>query len=125
MEILIKNIQNIPALGLFWDGLGVFILGIGSIFKLKNEIASEASSYYDFNKYEIINKVSTKIDTTVGSCFLLVGFALQFVASINIILPIEFCITFWIIAAVMFIYYYMHGKAWLTNNWVTSIVKSK
>lgn len=121
MDIIISNIDNLSALGLFWDGLGVLILGVTSIFKVKNEIAQEAGTYFDYNPHELKNKVASRMDISTGSIFLLIGFIFQFIASMSLKVPNEISIVFWIAALVLTSYYYIHGKSWLVNLWVKEI----
>ena len=121
MDVILANVENLSALGLFWDGVGVFILGVTSVFKARKEIAAEAGTYYDFNPHEAKNKVSSRMDVSIGSLFLLVGFAFQFLAAVSACIPFYVCIAFWISCPVLTVYYYARGKSYMVNRWVAEI----
>jgi len=124
MDILINNIQNYSALGLFWDGFGIFVLGVPAFFRARKDIATESGTYFDFNPYEIRNKVSSRIDITIGSLLLLGGFIFQFLGSLDLTPDSIVAIFYWVFCPVFVIYYYLLGKVWFVNRWASEIEKT-
>jgi hypothetical protein len=121
MDLILENLENLSALGLLWDGIGVFILGVPAIFKVRTEIAEEAGTYWGYNPHELRNKISGRMDISIGSIFLLLGFLFQFLSSVSVSMPLEFCVFFWFSAPGLMLFYYLRGRRSLVKLWTDEL----
>ncbi len=76
--------DNLTALGLVWDGVGIFVLGIPALFRVRYDIEREAGNYLKYNIHELRNRIATRVDIGIGSILLMVGFVLQLLASYQV-----------------------------------------
>lgn len=76
--------DNLTALGLLWDGVGIFVLGIPALFRVQYDIEREAGNYLKYNIHELRNRIATRVDIGIGSILLMVGFVLQLLASYQV-----------------------------------------
>jgi hypothetical protein len=113
-------LENLSALGLLFDGIGVFILGIPMFFNAKRGIYEESSTYYSFNEAQVQSLSRSRIDISVGSVVLIFGFVLQFLAALKVILPIWVIVPGWIIALIFPVIFY----CWLRQRMVMYLVNT-
>lgn len=122
MNTLQNQLVNLSSLGLLWDGLGVFILGIPALLRLKSDIAENATMVLGWNPAEIKSLVSDKMDVSIGSVFLLIGFIMQLFATLKLqLIPNKFLIVWWLIPLLLIAYYYLYGKGFLVTKWTKEI----
>lgn len=111
-----EYLNSLTSLGLFWDGFGVFILGVPAFFRLSSEIRNEAGTYYSYNIHEVRNKVATRLDVGVGSLLLVGGFLLQLISSLKINFDQSFILVLWFFCPVSAICYYLFGRGMAITN---------
>ncbi|MEE8057244.1 MAG: hypothetical protein V3T17_05340 [Pseudomonadales bacterium] len=113
-------INNLTSLGLLWDGVGVFVLGAPSFLRTAAEIEKESGTYWDYNIHELRSKASLQVDVGVGSLLLLVGFLLQFLASLNIQLSVEWLVyILWLFCPAFLVFYFPYGR----NKTIDTVTK--
>lgn len=70
-------IQNFQAIGLIYDAVGILILGVPAFFRAVPEIKAQSGTYYNYNKALAESLSTARVDLTIGSIVLIVGFFLQ------------------------------------------------
>lgn len=99
--------DNLTALGLLWDGVGIFVLGIPALFRIQYDIEREAGSYLKYNIHELRNRIATRVDIGIGSILLMVGFVFQLLGTLDIAVePTVLLHGLWAFCPVFLVVYY-------------------
>ena len=69
--------MNLQIVGLVYDAVGIFILGISAAFTIVDELSAQVGTKWDYNLALLKAFSFARIDTIVGSLILLVGFFIQ------------------------------------------------
>ena len=83
MQIM-EDIFQLNSVGLLYDGFGVVILGYAFFSKTIKEMMVESGTYYGGNNALLNSLIHTRTDGVTGTTFLVVGFILQWTASVGI-----------------------------------------
>ena len=118
---MLKILENLAALGLLFDVIGVFILGIPMVFNAKKDIFEESCTYYSFNQAQVNSLSKSRIDIPVGSIMLFIGFIFQFLATVRVSLPEWITIVGWIIAIIFPAYYCCRLRSQMVNHFVSAV----
>ncbi|MCP4269698.1 MAG: hypothetical protein GY777_29690 [Candidatus Brocadiaceae bacterium] len=118
---LIKIIENQQAIGLLYDGIGVFILGIMSWHTAIPDLikASSARTNEIPNIKLLQHLVKSRIDIMFGSIVLFLGFFIQFLSLIGVKFPIILNIIILVILFVILFYYLFCGR----KQWASFYLK--
>jgi hypothetical protein len=76
-------IQNFQAIGLMYDAVGILVLGVPAFFRAVPEIQAQSGTYYNYNKALAESLSMARVDLTMGSVVLIVGFILQLVDALG------------------------------------------
>ena len=98
--------DKLQIIGLIYDATGIAVLGIPAVFRMVDEIAAQSGTYWTGNPHLAKALSTARIDTTVGSVLLLVGFGTQvvslcgfvttpLVSAIVLIALVVFCVLYW------------------------------
>ena len=68
---------DLQIIGLTYDAAGIAILGIPAAFRMVDEVKAQSGTYWNWNPPLARALSYSRIDTTVGSCLLLIGFGFQ------------------------------------------------
>lgn len=68
---------DLQVVGLTYDAAGIAILGVPAAFRMVDEVKAQSGTYWNWNPPLARALSYARIDTTVGSCLLLCGFAFQ------------------------------------------------
>ena len=68
---------NMQAIGLMFDAIGILILGVPAIFRVIPEIKAQSGTYFDYNKSLAEALSAARVDLSIGSVALLLGFLFQ------------------------------------------------
>lgn len=69
--------MTLQIIGLIYDAAGISILGIPAAFKVVDELTAQVGTKWNYNRAFLKALTLARIDTTVGSLILLVGFSIQ------------------------------------------------
>jgi hypothetical protein len=110
-----NSISNPQVVGLLFDAIGICILGIPATYRMVQEIVAQSGTYYDANPHLAKALSENRIDLTVGSIILLVGFGFQLIGTLDyfFIRPVGLLLC---IACVLFLpLYFLFLRSWLSK----------
>lgn len=102
-----KIFQNLSVLGLFYDVVGVIVLGLPSFIESSHDIYRESLA-------------KTKFDISAGSLFLVAGFLFQLLGTLPMHLPRWLIVLFWVLLFVLPFAYYLWWREMLVRKYVSS-----
>ena len=107
--------HNLQIIGLIYDAAGIAVLGIPAVFRMVDEIAAQSGTYWDANPHLAKALSTARIDTTVGSMLLLLGFGIQVVALCDFVAPpLLPAIVLVVLAAFIVLYWCNLRRYWST-----------
>jgi len=125
VDAVLALISNPSSLGLAYDGVGVFVLGIPALLSTKRDLRSYgATGYGGFSQNSIRQLVLSRLDTGTGSLFLVAGFLLQFFGSFGLQLDVAWGATITALLPVLLILYWSWLRRRTCEKWVSEIVTS-
>ena len=122
MEFAASFFSNPSALGLLYDGVGIFVLGVPAMLSTTSDVMRASGKALGYNPALIRANVLLRLDTGTGSLFLIAGFLLQFFGTSGFpLVPISGVLL--LVALVgLGLAYWLWLRNKLTNSWVKSIV---
>ena len=122
MEFAASFFSNPSALGLLYDGVGIFVLGVPAMLSTTSDVMRASGTAWGYNPALIRANVLLRLDTGTGSLFLIAGFLLQFFGTSGFpLVPISGVLL--LVALVgLGLAYWLWLRNKLTNSWVKSIV---
>ena len=80
-EFLASLLGDLQTIGLFYDAVGVFMLGVSVAFTPMATIVRRSASYWDLNKHTVYEQFKARVDAKCGTTVLVIGFLMQIVAA--------------------------------------------
>jgi hypothetical protein len=122
MDLIAPLVTNVSALGLIYDGVGVFVLGVPAMLSTTADIRQMSGTAWGYNPQLIRATVRLRLDTGTGALFLIAGFLLQLFGALGVQLsPIPGSFILGALVALSLSYgLWFRGR--LTDTWVNSIV---
>lgn len=108
---------NLSALGLLYDGIGIFILGVPSVILKDHNLQTNVQTYIGWNKHLLIYMLENRQDIAFGSLLLATGFIFQFLAVAQIRITNYILLCSWISLLVFPCFYIF--------RWRASIIRKK
>ena len=124
MDLAAVLLTNTAALGILYDGVGIFVLGVPAMLSTTADVMRASGTAWGYSPALIRANVVLRLDTGTGSLFLIGGFLLQFFGTVGIQLaPIAGAL---LVAALvtLSILYWLWLRAKLADNWVAAIIAS-
>ncbi len=99
-------LEDLQTIGLFYDLVGILILGVPLAKRGTTAIVEQASTHWDINLPAAEEAVSAKLDATFGTMVLALGFLMQIVARFTVNVPLAFgCLCLAALAGGASVYY--------------------
>ncbi len=121
MDLAAALLTNTAALGILYDGVGIFVLGVPAMLSTTADVMHASGTAWGYNSALIRANVMLRLDTGTGSLFLIGGFLLQFFGTVGIQLtPIAGALLVAALVGLSILYWLFRTK--LADNWVAAIV---
>jgi hypothetical protein len=121
-ELLIRIVENQQSIGLLYDGAGIFILGIISWRTRIDEIIQISKTEKYENVQHLRHLIKTRLDTLVGAIILFIGFVIQFLTIIGVLMSAIINILLLIILFISSFYYLVYGRKSLSKHYLGKII---
>ena len=70
-------VTNPQIIGLLYDAVGILILGVPAVFRMSQEVQAQSGTYYNYNVHLAKALATSRVDISIGSVVLLIGFVSQ------------------------------------------------
>lgn len=114
MESIINNFQTV---GLIFDVVGIAILGLPALFRMKSEVAAQMGTYWNYNPPLAKALATSRVDISTGSLILLFGFACQLAAALNYV-PLPYTGLIYLILLAAFVLCYWTFMRSYFSSWL-------
>lgn len=115
-------VTNASALGLVYDGVGIFVLGVPAMLSTTSDIMRTSGTAWGYNSELIRANVLLRIDTGTGALFLIAGFLLQLFGALGTQLSAVSGALLLAVLLVLALAYGLWFRGRLSDGWVKSIV---
>ena len=111
----VHPVSDPQVIGLLYDAAGILILGVPAVFRMSQEIQAQAGTYFDYNVHLAAALASSRIDLTVGSLVLLVGFFMQLAGNLGYVYYVSVGWSLGIGCLAFVAIYFVFFRRWLSN----------
>lgn len=122
MELLAALVTNVSALGLVYDGVGIFVLGVPAMLSTTSDIMRASGTAYGYSPALIRANVLLRLDTGTGSLFLIAGFLLQLFGTLGVQLSADSGAILLSTLLLLALAYALWLRRTLSDDWVKSII---
>ena len=115
-----NSILSFSACGLYYDVAGALLLGFAFFFKSKEQIINEAGINWDSDPHVLRNIASTKLDGTLGTVLLFIGFIYQILGITMVSNSHITIISYILLVFIIFLYFVCYRKI-IVNKWCAEL----
>jgi hypothetical protein len=79
-----STLGNLQVIGLLYDAVGIVILGVPAVFRMVQEVQAQSQTRWDYNADTAKALATSRVDISVGSIALLLGFVFQLLSTVGL-----------------------------------------